>query len=120
VVTSPGAAAEALGSNTASEASIVEVYAGILLGFLVRDGGPDLAAAVAALLPGGNLDALSSSTARCLDFYVRTGAITDHTRVTLEQLLQQLAVLNAGVKQQQQQRGGGGGVGTQQDPMEVE
>lgn len=96
VVTSASAAAEALGSNTASEASIVEVYSGILLGFLVRDGGPGLAQEVAALLPGGSLDPLLSATGRCLDFYVRTGAITDHTKVTLEQLLQQLNALKPG------------------------
>lgn len=96
VVTNPSAAVEALGSNTASEASIVEVYSGILLGFLVRDGGPALAQGVCALLPGRSLDALTSATSRCLDFYVRTGAITNHTQVTLEQLLQQLSALKGG------------------------
>lgn len=98
VVTSPSAAAEALGSNTASEASIVEVYSGILLGFLVRDGGPALAQAVCALLPGRSLDALTSATGRCLDFYVRTGAITDHTKATLELLLRQLEGLRGQVE----------------------
>jgi hypothetical protein len=102
VVTTPSAAADALGSNSVSEASIVETYSGILLGFLVRDGGAGLAASVAALLPGGSLDPLLSATGRCLDFYVRTGAITDHTRSTLEQLLRQLKEL-----QQPQQQGAG-------------
>jgi hypothetical protein len=109
VVTSPSAAAQALGSNTASEASIVEVYSGILLGFLVRDGGPDLAAAVAGLLPGGSLDPLTSATGRCLDFYVRTGAITDHTKATLQALLQQLTELKAGLRGGAGGDGGGGG-----------
>lgn len=117
VVTSPSAAAEALGSNTASEASIVEVYSGMLLGFLVRDGDPDLAQAVAAQLPGSSLEPLTSATGRCLDFYVRTGAITDHTRTTLEQLLRHLVAVKAGL-----QPGGHQGSGPQQDPdvMEVE
>lgn len=87
---------EAFGNNKASEASIVEVYSSILLGFLVRDGGPQLAQAVAAMLPGGSLDPLLSSTARCLDFYMRTGAITDHTRTTLEGLMRELAALQMG------------------------
>lgn len=117
VVTSPSAAAEALGSNTASEASIVEVYSGMLLGFLVRDGDPDLAQAVAAQLPGSSLEPLTSATGRCLDFYVRTGAITDHTRTTLEQLLRHLVAVKAGL-----QPGGHQGSGPQQAPevMEIE
>jgi hypothetical protein len=114
VVTSPSDAAEALGSNTASEASIVEVYSGILLGFLVRDGGPGLAAAVAGLLPGGSLDPLTSATGRCLDFYVRTGAITDHTKATLQALLQQLTELKAGLSRVCDGSGDGGGVGGEQ------
>jgi hypothetical protein len=122
VVTSPSAAVEALGSNTASEASIVEVYSGILLGFLVRDGGPLLAQEVCALLPGRSLDPLLLATGRCLDFYVRTGAITDHTKATLEQLLQQLNALKRGGEgseghdQQQQQPNPDGSPGV----MEVE
>lgn len=117
VVTTPSAAADALGSNSVSEASIVETYSGILLGFLVRDGGAGLAASVAALLPGGSLDPLLSATGRCLDFYVRTGAITDHTRSTLEQLLRQLKEL-----QQPQQQGAGQQQGGSQEhePMLVE
>lgn len=116
VVTSPSAAAEALGSNTASEASIVEVYSGILLGFLVRDGGPPLAQAVCALLPGRSLDALTSATGRCLDFYVRTGAITDHTKATLELLLRQLEGLRGQVEGS---TGGGASPQQQQQPVEV-
>jgi hypothetical protein len=117
VVTTPSAAADALGSNSVSEASIVETYSGILLGFLVRDGGAGLAASVAALLPGGSLDPLLSATGRCLDFYVRTGSITDHTRSTLEQLLRQLKEL-----QQPQQQGAGQQQGESQEhePMLVE
>lgn len=98
VVTSPTAAAEALGSDTASEASIVEVYSGMLLGFLVRDGDPALAQAVAAQLPGNSLEPLTSATGRCLDFYVRTGAITEHTRGTLEELLRHLVAVKAGLQ----------------------
>ncbi|WIA08618.1 hypothetical protein OEZ85_008047 [Tetradesmus obliquus] len=77
------------GNSAAGEASIIEVYCGMLLGFLVRDCA-DLAPVVAAQLEGGSLQPVVGAVQRCLHFYVSTGAITEHTKVTLEELLQHL------------------------------
>jgi hypothetical protein len=78
------------GNSAAGEASIIEVYCGMLLGFLVRDCA-DLAAVVAQQLEGGTLQPVVGAVQRCLHFYVSTGAITEHTKVTLEELLQHLS-----------------------------
>eukprot|EP00879_Flechtneria_rotunda_P018831 GHRR01019765.1.p1 GENE.GHRR01019765.1~~GHRR01019765.1.p1 ORF type:complete len:522 (+),score=215.01 GHRR01019765.1:1777-3342(+) len=83
-----------LSSNSAGEASIIQVYCGMLLGFLVRDCA-DLAVTVPQLLDGGSMEPVLGAVERCLAFYVSTGAITDHTRQTLEELLQHLNSLSA-------------------------
>jgi hypothetical protein len=77
------------GNSAAGEASIIEVYCGMLLGFLVRDCA-DLAPVVAKQLEGGTLQPVVGAVQRCLHFYVSTGAITEHTKMTLEELLQHL------------------------------
>jgi hypothetical protein len=77
------------GNSAAGEASIIEVYCGMLLGFLVRDCA-DLAPVVAKQLEGGTLQPVVGAVQRCLHFYVSTGAITEHTKATLEELLQHL------------------------------
>jgi hypothetical protein len=86
---SGSASAHLDGSSAAGEASIIEVYCGMLLGFLVRDCA-DLAPVVAQQLEGGTLQPVVGAVQRCLHFYVSTGAITEHTKVTLEELLQHL------------------------------
>jgi len=80
---------ELLSSDNAGEVSIVEVYCGMLLGFLVRDC-PEVAPAVASSLQDKSLQPIVCAVQRCLSFYISTGAITEHTRSTLEQLLQHL------------------------------
>jgi len=74
---------------------LFEVYCGMLLGFLVRDC-PEVAPAVASTLQDKSLQPIVCAVQRCLSFYVSTGAITDHTRSTLEQLLQHLEALTIG------------------------
>jgi len=71
------------------EASIVEVYAAMLLGFLV-EGDPKLRQRAAALLPGGSLQPVVSAVERCLEFYIRADAITDSTSAKLKKLLASL------------------------------
>lgn len=76
--------------NSAGEASIVEAYCAMLLGFLVRDC-QDVAQCVPKMLEGQSLQPIVEAVQRCLNFYISTGAITEHTRNTLEELLQQLS-----------------------------
>lgn len=88
--TGSGVLGGAADSSIAGEASIVEVYCGMLLGFIVRDCA-DLAEVVAQQLEGASLQPIVCAVQRCLNFYVSTGAITEHTRTTLEELLQHLS-----------------------------
>jgi hypothetical protein len=74
------------GSGTAS---IVEVYAALLLGFMVA-GHPELQAEAAARLPGDGLAGMRASIRRCLAFYTSAGAITDASRATLQALAREL------------------------------
>jgi hypothetical protein len=71
------------------EASIVEVYSGMLLGFMVQASSKAREAA-SKLLPGGDLRVVVGAVERCLQFYVQTGAITDSSRAKLEGLLKHL------------------------------
>lgn len=75
--------------NSAGEASIVEAYCAMLLGFLVRDC-QEVSQCVVQMLEGQSLQPIMEAVQRCLDFYISTGAITDHTRNTLEDLLEHL------------------------------
>lgn len=68
---------------------IVEVYAAILLGFLI-DGDAGAQSEAAALLPGGTLDPVIAAVARCLQFYINAGAITSKTEGSLRRLLASL------------------------------
>lgn len=86
---SPPSATATDTADAAGEASIVEVYCGVLLGFLVRDC-PSLGPSVASSLGDSGLDLVVNAVRRCLHFYVSAGAITDHTRGTLQELLAQL------------------------------
>lgn len=70
-------------------ASIVEVYAAILLGFLV-EGDKEAQKAAAELLPGKSLAPVVSAVQRCLNFYVTAGAITQRTEASLRALLASL------------------------------
>jgi len=53
-----------------------QVYASMLLGFLVADCSAAQALA-ASLMPGGTLDPLVAAIQQCLAFYISAGAITD-------------------------------------------
>jgi hypothetical protein len=69
---------------------MVEVYAAILLGFLV-EGDQAARAEAAALLPGGaGLAPVVAAVERCLAFYVSAGAITKGSERSLRELLQSL------------------------------
>lgn len=74
----------------AGAASILQVYAAMLLGFLVA-GQPGVQRAAAALLPEGGLASVLAAIHRCLTFYVTAGAIADASRDTLLALLRELA-----------------------------
>ena len=78
-----------LADKDRGEASIVEVYSGMLLGFMVQASSQAREAA-SGLLPGGNLGVVVGAVERCLQFYVQTGAITDSSRAKLEGLLKNL------------------------------
>jgi hypothetical protein len=69
--------------------SIIEVYAAILLGFLV-DGDMKAQEEVAQQLPGGTLAPVISAVQRCLHFYVATGALTQSTEASLRALVASL------------------------------
>lgn len=79
----------ALDENSAGEASIVEAYCAMLLGFMVRDSS-EVAQCVPHMLEGQSLQPIVDAVQRCLNFYISTGAITDHTRNTLDELLRHL------------------------------
>jgi hypothetical protein len=70
-------------------ASIVEVYAAILLGFLI-EGDRGAQAEAALLLPGKTIAPVAAAVARCLQFYVSAGAITKSTEDSLRALLASL------------------------------
>ncbi|GFH05752.1 uncharacterized protein HaLaN_00263 [Haematococcus lacustris] len=76
------------------EASIVQVYASLLLGFLIQDCPASLEEAV-SLLPGRTLQPVQTAIQRMLLFYVQAGAITNATRDAMVKLLQQLEALTA-------------------------
>jgi len=69
--------------------SIIEVYASILLGFLVEG---DEAARKEACgeLPGGSLECVVSAVERALNFYVSAGAITQGSEQSLRSLVASL------------------------------
>jgi hypothetical protein len=69
--------------------SPLQVYAAMLLGFLLEDS-PGSRVAAARLLEGNSLAPLVSAIQRGLVFYVSTGAITDSTREMLTRLVQNL------------------------------
>ena len=71
------------------EASIVEVYAAMLLGFLVEED-PKLRRRAEEMLPGESLDAVIGAIERCLEFYVRTDTIAESTTVKLKKLIASL------------------------------
>lgn len=77
------------GGEGTGAASIVEVYAAILLGFLV-EGEPGARAAAAAALPTGTLAPVVAAVARCLAFYLTAGAITKGSETSLRRLLASL------------------------------
>lgn len=73
----------------AGAGSIVEVYTAVLLGFLI-EGSPSLQKTAAALLPTHSVGPVVAAIARCLDFYVRTGAMTKKNEDSLRHLLASL------------------------------
>ncbi len=79
-----------------AQASILEVYSAMLLGFMVQ-GHVALQRRAAALLRGESLAPVVTAVERFLHFYVSAGAITAASRDALVQLLVEL-------KQQQQQQ----------------
>eukprot|EP00884_Botryococcus_braunii_P011921 jgi/Botrbrau1/2072/Bobra.0047s0035.1 len=70
-------------------AAIVEVYASLLLAFLL-EGDPAACEEAAAMLPGGSLQGVVGAVERCLSFYLDTGAITARTEAGLRRLLASL------------------------------
>ncbi|DBB08404.1 TPA: hypothetical protein ACH3X3_008557 [Trebouxia sp. C0006] len=68
-------------------ASIVEVYAALLYGFLLADDSALQAVAVSTL---GSLQPIISSIKKCLSFYVDAGAITSQNEDSLRKLLASL------------------------------
>lgn len=87
----------------AGAASIVEVYAAILLGFLV-EGCPAARAQAAALLPTASLEPVVAAVQRCLLFYVSAGAMTKGNEESLRALLEALDSGGGGQAAQQQQQ----------------
>lgn len=71
------------------EASIVEVYSSMLIGFLV-EGDEAAQQHVARLLPGGSMSSVVDMIEKCLHFYIRTGAISEVGKETLVRLLESL------------------------------
>ncbi len=67
----------------------MQVYAAMLLGFLI-EGDPAAGAAAAAALPGGSLQPIIDAIIRAHDFYTRTGAMTNDNRARLERLVASL------------------------------
>eukprot|EP00775_Hariotina_reticulata_P010495 gene10495-10655_t len=57
---------------------------------------PEVAVTVASSLQDQSLQPIVCAVQRCLSFYVSTGAITEHARSTLEQLLQHLEAIAVG------------------------
>ena len=70
-------------------ASIVEVYAAILLGFLV-EGDKNAQKEAAKVLPGNSMECVLSAVQKCLHFYVTAGALTQRTEASLRALLASL------------------------------
>ena len=70
-------------------ASIVEVYAALLFGFLLADDPVMQAAAVSQL---GSLQSIMSAIRKCLSFYVDAGAILSQNEESLMKLLASLPV----------------------------
>lgn len=75
-------------------ASIVEVYAAILLGFLV-EGDKKAQEEASTVLPGNSMDCVISAVQKCLHFYVTAGALTQRTEASLRALLASLVSDNA-------------------------
>ncbi|KAK9909835.1 hypothetical protein WJX75_008174 [Coccomyxa subellipsoidea] len=69
-------------------ASIIEVYAALVLGFIIEND-PALRQEVDCLLEGG-VATVSAAVKRCLQFYVNAGAITRSTEESLRALLASL------------------------------
>lgn len=70
-------------------ASVIEIYAAILLGFLI-DGAPIAQREAATLLPGGTLEPVVMAVKKCLGFYLTAGALTQRTEASLRGLLNSL------------------------------
>ena len=70
-------------------ASIVEVYAAILLGFLV-EGNKEAQKNAVMYLPGETMAPVVSAVQKCLQFYVAAGALTQRTEASLRALLASL------------------------------
>ncbi len=75
-------------------ASIVEVYAAILLGFLV-EGDKKAQEDASKVLPGKSMECVISAVQKCLHFYVTAGALTQRTEASLRALLASLISDNA-------------------------
>ena len=68
----------------------MEVYAALLIGFLIAPA-PQLRAEATAALSGGSLEAVRAGVQRCLKFYLDAGAITERTEQSLRNLLSSLS-----------------------------
>eukprot|EP00887_Chlorella_sp_A99_P003842 scaffold11.g3842.t1 len=99
------------GEEEQGAASIVEVYAAILLGFLV-EGSPDARREAAALLPTHSLAPVAAAVARCFHFYLSAGAMTKGSEDSLRRLLASLQEDGGG-------GAGGGGAAAQQEQAQA-
>lgn len=80
-------------TDTEGEASIVEAYVAMLLGFLV-EGNEELKRKAVALLPDQSLQPVVAAVERCLEFYIRADAITESTSNKLKRLVHALKDTN--------------------------
>ena len=70
-----------------------QMYAAVVIGFLV-EGCSTRQTAAAAVLPGGNLTAVTSAVQRCLQFYTITGSLSEVNQQNLRSLLVPSAALH--------------------------
>ncbi|KAL4429823.1 hypothetical protein ABPG77_010940 [Micractinium sp. CCAP 211/92] len=88
--------------------SMAEVYAAVLLGFLIQDC-PEARSQAAALLPGRSLDGVAAAVGRALDFYATMGAMTQDNMENLRCLLASLQQQQAACTAATAVAGGAGG-----------
>lgn len=77
------------GKDDAGAGSIIELYASILLGFIIEES-QNARNEAASRLPGRDLESVTEAVERALHFYVSTGAITQRSERNLRELVDAL------------------------------